>query len=78
MLASGGAEYPMWALLDAPRPDLRIEWIVGGTPSERFADPAFTPCAIIRQGCEEKGETVRGLPLVYTRASYRLHLQESQ
>jgi len=77
MLSGGGAEYPLWALLGAPRADLRIEWLVGGTPSERFADPSFTPCAVICQACEDQGETIRGLPLFYSRSGYRLYLQES-
>ncbi len=78
MLSGGGAEYPVWALLGAPRADLRLEWLVGGTPSERFADPGFTPCAILCQGCEEQGETIRGLPLVYSRSDYHLYLQASK
>jgi len=60
------------------RPDLRIEWIVGGTPSERFSDSAFAPCAIVCEACEEQGQTIRGLPLAYVRSGYRLYLQRDR
>ena len=77
MLSGGGAEYPLWVLLGAPSQDLRIEWLVGGTPSERFADPDFTPCAIICQRCEGRSTTMRGLPVAYARSNFRLYLQDS-
>ena len=78
MLGGPSAEYPLWVLLGAPRPDLRIEWIVGGTPSERYSDPAFAPCAIVCESCEEQGQTIRGLPLAYSRSGYRLYLQRDR
>jgi hypothetical protein len=61
-LSGSGAEYPYWVLLDAPRDDLRIEWIVAGTPSARYSDPDFQPCAVICDTCDDE-PSFRGLPL---------------
>jgi hypothetical protein len=74
MLGGHAAEYPIWSLLGAPRDDLRIEWLVGGTPSAGLADADLNPCAILCDGCEEQGETIRGLPLNYARSGYRLYM----
>jgi hypothetical protein len=49
-ISGAGAEYPYWLLLGAPRDDLRIEWIVAGTPSAQYSDPEL-PCAIICDTC---------------------------
>jgi hypothetical protein len=56
------------------RADLSIVWLVGGTPSAGFADADPNPCAILRTGCEDQGETIRGLPLNYARSGYRLYM----
>jgi hypothetical protein len=61
-ISGSGAEYPYWILLGAPRDDLRIEWIVAGTPSARFSDPDFQPCAVICDTCDDE-QTFRGLPI---------------
>lgn len=74
MLSGSGAEYPLRVLLGAPDAQLRIEWLVGGTASERFADPAFAPCAVICEACDTQGDTIRGLPLAYNRSGFRLYL----
>ena len=74
MLGGNAAECPIWYLLGAPPDDLRIEWPVGGTPSASLADADFNPCAILCDGCEEQGETMRGLPLNYERSNYRLYM----
>ncbi len=74
MLGGHAAEYPIWYLLGAPRDDLRIEWLVGGTPSASLAEADFNPCAILCDGCEDQGETIRGLPLNYARSGYRLYM----
>ena len=44
-------EYPFWALLGAPKADLRIEWIATETSSSRLLDPDFVPGAIICEAC---------------------------
>jgi hypothetical protein len=77
MLSGGAAEYPLWAYLGAPRDDLRLEWIVGGTPSARFADPSFEPCAVVCDAsCARDLTSFRGLEQVYSQAGYRLFLGE--
>jgi hypothetical protein len=75
-LAGGAAEYPWWVFLGAPDQGLRIEWIVSGTPSERFEDPSFSPCAIVCDtSCPAEWARVRGLPLVFEDQGYRLFLR---
>lgn len=70
------AEYPLWALLGAPDPDLRIEWIVSGTPSQKYRDSSFQPCAVICENCKE--DTSYGhLARVYERSGFRLFMEES-
>jgi hypothetical protein len=74
-LAGGAAEYPWWVFLGAPDRGLRIEWIVSGTPSERFEDPSFSPCAVVcDSSCPADWTRVRGLPLVSEGGDYRLFL----
>jgi len=72
-LLGNEAEYPLWALLRAPRQDLRIEWIVAGSPSARLRDRNFAPCAVICEGCAEQ-EVFGGLPLVRVVDGFRLFL----
>jgi hypothetical protein len=73
MLRGDTAEYPLWAYLGAPRPDLTIEWIVAGTPSERYRRPDFEPCAIVcDSSCPAEWTTVRDLPLRLDHSGYRL------
>jgi hypothetical protein len=68
------AEYPFWALLDAPRDDLQIEWLVTGTPSARFSAIDFKACAIICDlSCPNEWQTIRGLPLSYENSGFRLY-----
>jgi hypothetical protein len=63
-------------VLGTPRPDLRVEWIVAGTPSARFADPDFAPCAVVcDESCPADWTRIRGLPLTYERADYRLFMR---
>jgi hypothetical protein len=74
-LSGSAPEYLIWWVLGAPRQDLRVEWIVGGTPSARFADPDFAPCAVVcDESCPADWTTIRGLPLAYVRSGYRLFL----
>ena len=73
MLRGDTAEYPLWAYLGAPRADLTIEWIVAGTPSERYRRPDFEPCAIVcDSSCPAEWTAVRDLPLRLDHAGYRL------
>jgi hypothetical protein len=72
-ISGAGAEYPYWVLLGAPRDDLRIEWIVAGTPSARYTDPIFKPCAVICDTCDD-APSYRGLPLVAVQSKIRLYL----
>jgi hypothetical protein len=72
-ISGAGAEYPYWVLLGAPRDDLRIEWIVAGTPSARYTDPNFEPCAVICDTCDD-ASSYRGLPLVAVKGKIRLYL----
>jgi hypothetical protein len=74
-ISGAGAEYPYWLLLGAPRDDLRIEWIVAGTPSARYSDPDFQPCAVICDTCDDR-QSFRGLPLVDEQGKIRLYLQK--
>jgi hypothetical protein len=78
MLAGGGAEYPVWVFLGAPDESLRIEWIVSGTPSARFEDPSFVPCAVVcDDSCPSEWTVVRGLPLDLQIEGYRLFMNPS-
>ena len=49
--------------------------LVAGTPSERYADPSFEPCAVICVGsCPDEWTRVRDLPLALQAAPLRLYL----
>jgi len=73
-LPGGAAEYPLWALLGAPASNYRIGWIVADTPSEKYSDILFNPCAVICESCPDEWETFRDLPMVYEKGPYRLYL----
>jgi len=78
-IAIGGnsAEYPFWVFLGAPTEDIVIEWIVGGTASAKFRDPAFNACAIIcDRSCPQEWQEVNGLPLADQITGYRLFFSE--
>jgi len=62
MLNGDDPEYWVWVMLGAPRPDLDIQWIVTGTPSERYNSAVFQPCAVVCVDCPPK-KPIRGLPL---------------
>jgi hypothetical protein len=74
VLPGSGLEYPLWSLLEAPRQDLRIEWLVAGTASARYTEAGFNPCAVVCEKCPAEWERVRGLPEVYRYGSFRLFL----
>jgi 4-amino-4-deoxy-L-arabinose transferase-like glycosyltransferase len=75
MLKGDDPEYLWWVLLGAPKANLRIEWIVSGTPSDRFTDPAFKPCAVICTSCPTEWKAFRDLPLQYQSGDLRLFLK---
>jgi hypothetical protein len=75
MLSGDAAEYPLWPLLGAPRADLDVQWIVAGTPSARYADESFEPCAVVCDGsCPDEWTHVRDLPLALQVSPLRLYL----
>ena len=52
MVISGSSpEYLYWIALDAPRPDMRIEWITSNSATLELQDPSFVPCAVICESC---------------------------
>ncbi len=76
MLSGSGAEYPLWVLLGSPDPDLEMEWIVSGTPSETYRQEDFQPCAVICEKCPEEWERFRDLPLSYQNGNFRLFIMD--
>ena len=74
-ISGAGAEYPYWILLGAPRDDLRIEWIVAGTPSARYSDPDFQPCAVICDTCDDE-QTFRELPFFTQFGDINLYMRK--
>lgn len=73
MLRGDAAEYPLWAYLGAPRSDLTVEWIVAGTPSERYRRPGFEPCAVVcDSSCPAEWTTAGELPLRLDVSGFRL------
>jgi len=77
LLSGSAAEYPLWAFLGAPADGLQIEWIVSGTPSEKYEDPAFSPCAVICEGCPADWVVIRSLPLIYEVGELKLFLEQN-
>ena len=77
MLSGDDPEYLWWVLLGAPKANLRLEWIVSGTPSDRFTDPAFKPCAVICTSCPTEWKSFRDLPLQYQSGDLRLFLKSN-
>ncbi len=77
MLSGSSSEYLWWVFLDAPREDLQIEWIVSDSPTIRYEDPDFKPCAIICENCPSEWTIIRGLPIVEEMAEspFKLFLQ---
>jgi energy-coupling factor transporter transmembrane protein EcfT len=71
MLNGDAGEYLFWHLFDLPQDELRIEWIVAGTPSERYKPLDFQPCAIICEGCDQ--QSVRDLGLFSLENGYALY-----
>ena len=70
-------EYLYWIALGAPRENLRIEWIVSGTPSTRYTPGDFQPCAILCKGCGVDPSSMRGLPLYTETSGYTVYMKNS-
>jgi hypothetical protein len=51
VLSGSSPEYLYWKALDAPRPDMRIEWITSNSATLELQDPSFVPCAVICESC---------------------------
>lgn len=77
MITGDGPEYPIWVFLGAPNSKLEVEWIVSDTPSAKYEDTEFKPCAVIcDRSCPHRWESIRGLPLSYEIREYRLFISE--
>jgi len=57
---SGDLEYAIWWLLDAPQSGIRLEHLDPYPHLARYADPDFTPCAILCTVCGGR-TTLHGL-----------------
>lgn len=51
VLSGSSPEYLYWVALNAPRPDMRIEWITSNSATIDLVDPSFKPCAVICESC---------------------------
>jgi len=51
VISGSSPEYLYWVALDAPRPDMRIEWITSNSATLGLQDPSFVPCAVICESC---------------------------
>lgn len=75
MLGGDDPEYIWWVLLGAPwNQPLRLEWMVSDTPTGRFDDPNFHPCAVICTSCPDNWSQAFGLPLKQPVGNIRLFI----
>ncbi|MGB8253333.1 MAG: hypothetical protein WCF08_08955 [Anaerolineaceae bacterium] len=74
MLNGDAGEYLFWKLFDVPQEQLRIEWIVAGTPSEKYEPRDFAPCAVICEGCGVDQPSIRGMDLFSLENGYTLYM----
>lgn len=51
VISGSSPEYLYWVALNAPRPDMRIEWITSNSATLHLEDPSFRPCAVICESC---------------------------
>ena len=65
-------EYHIWAVLEAPFNQYRLEWIVAGSPSSSLGDPYFDPCLIICFECPPEQTTIRTFVRVFQGNRYNL------
>lgn len=75
-LSGNAAEYPFWSLLGAPVSGVEFHWTVTGTPSEKYSQPNFGPCAIICEACPDDEARRRGLPRFGQWGDFTLFLEE--
>ena len=69
----GTTEYQIWAILGAPYEDVRLEWIVAGTPSTAYEDPDFRPCLIVCHTCPSDQTEIKGLERVVMGNTYSIY-----
>jgi hypothetical protein len=78
MLRGDTPEYPIWVLLDAPRGDLIIDWIIArGDPTGKFRRAGFHPCAVICQNCPSTRDPFNDLPWAAETRGFQLYLGEA-
>lgn len=77
-LSGNSAEYPIWAMLGAPQSGIEIHWTIGGTPSEKYFDESFAPCAVICESCPSDQTRYRGLEKNETFMGYQLFLGRAE
>jgi hypothetical protein len=75
LLSGDSVEYPLWILLDAPRPDLQVEWIVANELATDRLLPGFRPCAVICEGCPQETHEIRGIPVHAVFDNFTLYLR---
>jgi 4-amino-4-deoxy-L-arabinose transferase-like glycosyltransferase len=51
VISGSSPEYLYWIALNAPRPDMRMEWITSNSATLELQDPSFVPCAVICESC---------------------------
>jgi hypothetical protein len=73
-ISGSSPEYLYWIALNAPRPDLRIEWITSNTATTKLEDQSFKPCAVICESCG-KDDHFNNLTKVLDNGSQQLFLQ---
>jgi len=71
-------EYQIWAVLNTPREDIRLEWIVAGNPSAAYIDPFFEPCLIVCHLCPDNQVEIKGLSRVIDGRVYAIYRQDSE
>lgn len=68
------AEYPLWALLEAPGSEVQVGWSVAGSPSAEIAENLPSACAVICQDCPDGQASYGELDLAARSGGYSLYL----
>jgi hypothetical protein len=76
-LSGNAAEYPFWFLLGAPDSGVEFQWTVTGTPSAKYSQSDYKPCAIICEACPRDEAKRRGLPRFGQWGDFTLFLGET-
>jgi hypothetical protein len=75
MLRGDTGEYPLWVLLEAPRDDLTVDWIISKNDvSGKYRIQDYKPCAVICQKCDSFGDRYNDIPLAFEGYGFRLFL----